>query len=609
MIRLPHLLLLVVGSQAASLNLRQHFTEEPSDITATTGDKVRFSCRVENRQGSCQWTQNGFGLGTDEELLGFSRYSYDMSDGRCDLLIEPVLVEDEGEYQCQAGAVSGVAAIKSVPAQLRVYQEPGRPHILQTKLGDVMEVVESQVVQLECDTQGGKPAADIIWRHGDGSRLESEVVDMISRMDDRKLFRTKSVLKFVPDRNEQIYCEAVSEVFRVPLKSPEIKIRLKNSPRANLKFSKEVVQVGENIQVDCEVEGTKKILQYHWSLDNNELPEEKMKVLRLENVQAGNDKMKIGCRVETESGASLQAEGRLAVSRQLAVTQHPANLTVAAGQSFSLQCGAEGAEDVEYVWTRDQRLVGMGPSLTLLGGAETAGEYICTAVANTNQPVSSRPGRVTLRRRPTLPQQRGTVYARIGATSRLSCRLENYHNGTTVGWKLEDRIISSDNVKHKIINLQNSSFLNTNLVIMDTEEKDFGTYICFADTSERTLEREVELRSENNYYFIMSLIGGLIVIFSLCFFLFIFLRKRLRNNSVQFMENQKEILKTEDKTVIERLLLKNDNFKIDQEFNCDDLINESTGLNLKKAKRLNRFYSAPNGSFASDNTVISYVHD
>ena len=75
------------------------------------------------------------------------------------------------------------------------------------------------------------------------------------------------------------------------------------------------------------------------------------------------------------------------------------------------------------------------------------------------------------------------------------------------------------------------------------------------------------------------------------------------------MENQKEILKTEDKTVIEKLLLKNDNFKIDQEFNCDDLINESTGLNLKKAKRLNRFYSAPNGSFASDNTVISYVHD
>ena len=89
------LLILIVGSEAASVSQTQYLRVEPSDVTATTGDTIRFNCQVTNKQGTCQWTRNGFGLGTDSALPPFSRYSYDLSEGRCDLLIEPVLVEDE----------------------------------------------------------------------------------------------------------------------------------------------------------------------------------------------------------------------------------------------------------------------------------------------------------------------------------------------------------------------------------------------------------------------------------------------------------------------------------------------------------------------------------
>ena len=610
MIRLI-LIALIVGSEAASVGPTQYLTEEPSDVTATTGDKVRLNCQVDNRQGTCQWTRDGFGLGTEPDLLPFSRYSYDLSEGRCDLLIEPVLVEDEGSFQCQVGAVQGVPALKSRPALLRVQQEPGRPHILQAKLGDVMDAVAGELVELECQTQGGRPAADIVWRHGDGSRLEAEVRDIISTMEDRKLFKTTSVLKFVPEQDEEIYCEAVSEAFPIPRKSPEMKIRVKDSGRASLQFSPDVVKVGEDVDVSCAVSGPTRVLKYNWRIDDTSLPAETSAVLKLEKVQAENNKMKISCRAETEAG-ELVAEGRLRVAAGLTITHHPESLEVEEGQEVSLTCTAQGAEVLEYVWTRleDNKLAGVGSRLSLVGGQETAGQYLCTVLSSHTAPLTSRPGRIAVRRRPGLRPGGAAVYGGLGTTSMLACQVENFHNSSSTGWRLQGNIIHSDGVKYKIINQQNASLLTTNLVIMDTQLTDFTTYQCFLESPEGSEEMDIELRNENNSYFIVSVIvnltGAILVFF---FILFLCWRRRVKRNSVQFMEKQKQILKTEDKSVIDKLLLKNENFKIDLDFNCDDLISESQELTLKKTKRLNRFYSAPNGSFCSDNTVISYVHD
>ena len=605
------LALLIVGSEAASVSQTQYLTEEPSDVTATTGDRIRFNCQVHNRQGSCQWTRDGFGLGTDSDLLPFSRYSYDLSGDRCDLLIEPVLLEDEGSFQCQVGAVQGVPALQSRPASLTVYQEPGRPHILEAKLGDVMDVVAGEVVELQCETQGGRPAADIIWRHGDGSRLEAEVRDIISTMEETKLFKTTSAIKFVPDQDEEIYCEAVSEIFSSPRKSPEMKIRVAGSALASLEFSSDEVEVGGDVDVSCLVSGGPGgVLGYQWSINDSPLPAETSATLRLEKVQAENNQTKISCRAETEAG-TLVAEGRLKVAAVLTITHHPEEVEVEEGQEARLTCLAEGGEVVEYVWTRaeDNRLAGVGSSLSLVGGEETAGRYLCTVISAHSAPLVSRPGRLSVRRRPHLGPG-GTVYGGLGTTSMLACQLENVANTSSLVWRLQGNIITSDGLKYKIINQHNSSILTSNLVIMDTQLTDFTTYKCILESPEGSEEMDFELRNENNSYFIVSIVvnltGGSLVLF------FIFLlcwRRRVKRNSVQFMEEQKQIYKTEDKSVIEKFLLKNENFKIDLEFNCDDLINDSPDLTLKKPKRFNRFYSAPNGSFSSDNTVMSYVHD
>merc|ERR1712243_260873 len=96
------------------------------------------------------------------------------------------------------------------------------------------------------------------------------------------------------------------------------------------------------------------------------------------------------------------------------------------------------------------------------------------------------------------------------------------------------------------------------------------------------------------------------------FGIFLFMRKRWISHNVEVMEEEKKrchenkIFKGVDTGILDKLLIKNNTFNIDMEFNHDDLDESST---LKKPSKINRFYSAPNGSFHSDNTVISFVND
>ena len=55
-------------------------------------------------------------------------------------------------------------------------------------------------VSLTCSSLGGRPAADIQWRHGDGSMVTGEMVDLVTLMDSVSVFRTVSTLRMVPGR-------------------------------------------------------------------------------------------------------------------------------------------------------------------------------------------------------------------------------------------------------------------------------------------------------------------------------------------------------------------------------------------------------------------------
>ena len=303
--------------------ISQHFQKEPEKVSATLGEQIRLRCDVKQIKGNCQWTKDGFGLGTDPDLTGFSRYSLNMLiENQCDLILDPVQSEDEGVYQCQIGAVQGVATITAKPVTLTVNHEPGLPHILQTKHGDVLEVFKGEEIILECESQGGIPAADIVWKHKDGTKITTEIVNLVTRMDDNRLFMTYSVIKFVPLRDEELVCTAFSDQFRAERVSNAVKIRLKHAPKIALKFSKENIGEGENIEVLCKAKAYPLNIRYTWFINNVEMLGEQKEVLKIENIKIDNDKMMIKCRAENSIGTTEESK-QLILSVQPKIGKHP----------------------------------------------------------------------------------------------------------------------------------------------------------------------------------------------------------------------------------------------------------------------------------------------
>jgi len=59
---LPDVLGLPISSEA------QYFIQSPSNVTVSEGSMARLTCKVANKVGECQWTRDGFALGTDKQL-------------------------------------------------------------------------------------------------------------------------------------------------------------------------------------------------------------------------------------------------------------------------------------------------------------------------------------------------------------------------------------------------------------------------------------------------------------------------------------------------------------------------------------------------------------
>ena len=609
-------------SSSSSLMTHQVISLHPSDTQVASGNKVVLNCRVENREGSCQWTKNGFGLGTDPDLPSYSRYSLENSGDHCDLIIDPVLAEDEAEFQCQVGPAAGQPGVSSNSVQVSVFHEPGVPHILQAKYGDLIEVEAGQEVTLECQTQGGKPGADVVWKHGDGSKVEAEVMDIVTRMEDERTFKTTSVLKMIPENNEDVYCEASSSMFPVPRQSPTVKIRIKDALSARLRFSKDVVKVGDDVDVRCIVENGNGVLSYTWFINNVEMKSEKLDTIRLEQVASEHDNLLIKCLANTNSG-HIEVESPLVVRSPLQVTSSPGSVMANVGDMVTLQCAVSGGDvdDVSVVWTRnsDNKLIGVGEQLNLKVTQEVVGDLTCTVISGDD--TVTAPAKVVLKQKPRVKIQGDKIqYISVGESAVLSCHVENYYDGTLVTWYKGNKKLNSDGTKYRIVqhkDQDNNELLKTDLVILNVQDDDFARYKCEASNEQGQDNGEIDLENENGGYWVISLVVNIVGAIFVSGFIgvFLYMRRKQRSN-VEFMEEEKQrylknqIFKGWDKSPLDKLLVKNQNFNIDLEFNCDeDDLNESSMLNLKKPKRINRFYSAPNGSFQSDNTVISFIND
>lgn len=153
-----HLLLLLLV-QLVSTN--QKFAIEPENQSVLLGTKITLPCRVVDLQGVLQWTKDDFGLGTHRNLSGFERYKMigTDNDGDYSLEIDAIELDDDAKYQCQVSpGPNGELGIRSRYATVTVLVPPEPPII---KQGTFKLTTEDDELQLECMSNGGKPAAEV----------------------------------------------------------------------------------------------------------------------------------------------------------------------------------------------------------------------------------------------------------------------------------------------------------------------------------------------------------------------------------------------------------------------------------------------------------------
>ena len=476
---------------------RPHLVRQPEDVTAVIGETVKMSCVVANREESsrCQWTRDGFGLGQDLELAGYERYRMeDSQTGECSLLISPVLLTDEAVYQCQVGTV------RSSNIKLVVNSPPSLPYITQAQMGDIVDIEEGEEVELQCETIGAKPRAEIQWRDSKGEIILSNMLETVTKDSQPGTFRTVSSIKLQPTEDTQLSCAAYSDVFPAMKESRQLTLRTNYKPRLSLNVtSQHEIQAGHDVTVTCTSQARPEIFSYKWFINQEEvLQSENTDTITIANISGDLNGAEVRCQAENKVGQS-EATVRLQVVFRPLVTRHPESVLARPGEKVSLHCGAQANPAPSYVWVRgaDHNIAGVSDTLTLTAGPDTEDTYTCKVFSD-GQELLSRPAILSLIRPPTVLDLHQKT-ARLGEAVVLHCDIFSLDNKTKINWTRNNDLVRPDGAKYRALPLVRNEKLgmfSSDLIIYNVQSEDLGHYGCFAQNEIGNDHREFLLEEE-----------------------------------------------------------------------------------------------------------------
>jgi len=329
----------------------------PSDTSVIRGERVMLQCEIAPRSSitSCSWSNSG------REVRMDSRHWLE----GCSLVIEPVQGSDEGSYVCSA-KTSNSQLLESRAASLEVLVEPGVPSILEAREGDWVEVDQGEELLLTCESQGGRPHAELQWRDAEGQRVFGHVQEHVTRIGSS--FKTVSTLRFNPLQPMAVTCTAHSEAFTKVASSRPLTVQL----RRKVEEEEVQVKIGATTELSCSHQGG----SFKWTLNSKEIEGESGNSLSIEDFTADFDNSVVRCLQEKMNGETRmirqfklkqeqeeeQEEGRKpARLEQASEMQYdqPAEVVssekpaASAGNIFT--CISEGEEssssgEFEYVW-------------------------------------------------------------------------------------------------------------------------------------------------------------------------------------------------------------------------------------------------------------------
>ncbi|PVD27436.1 hypothetical protein C0Q70_12595, partial [Pomacea canaliculata] len=464
----------------------QRFVTEPSNVSATRGSVVVLNCTIANRQGVVQWTQNKVALGADRPLPGYPRYSMigvetqlgpQESIGEWNLQIMDVRLEDDGEYQCQAGATATSRGIRSRVAIITVVIPPEHPTI---DGAPTIPVVLHRLTNVTCRANRGKPAATITWymdnqRITDRSpRLEEKFVDTVGMV---------TINASKTDAGRRIECRAINDFMEQPYRTFAT-IDVQYAPEITMALNlTRTIREYDYVRFQCSGTANPTDVAWKWYRNDVEMEGETTNTLVVHQISRDYDGDTVAC-VGTNRVGGTRRELTLRVEYGPRIIDIDPVVGADLQHSAQLRCMAEGNPNPHLIWTRKDR--GRPTPQTLSTSSVYRidyvtqahfGVYVCTA-SSSGFPDASKEVLLLQNSKPSIHSEK-EQYAALGDKGKVECIVHSVPKPDRIVWLKEGKPI--DYAASGRFSSEEKDLLygrTSVLHILKVQKEDFGNYNC-----------------------------------------------------------------------------------------------------------------------------------
>ncbi|XP_022247885.1 irregular chiasm C-roughest protein-like isoform X2 [Limulus polyphemus] len=467
-------------SQGSTLDItQQSFAIEPADRTAIQGDTIVLPCRVLNKKGTLQWTRDGFGLGSERSLAGFPRYTMVGSDeeGDYSLQITNVSLEDDAVFQCQVGASDRVKGIRSRSADFTVYEPP------RIVPNDFLETTAGMTVQLTCESNGGKPPAELAWLDGDGVVVTQGIEFTTQLLGDNK--RANAALKwtFKASRKHDgktCSCRSENPAIKQPMVAT-IKLTVKYPPEVTLTANRKKIMEFDDVQFTCDAVANPGDVTYKWYRNNQLVQQDHATTFRIPKVTRQLNRQTVSCEVGNKIGTT-KSTYTLNIHYGPVFKSSLENIAADLNKEVRLVCPVDSNPPPKITWTFEKSTHVVGTDIVLVipqVRPDRTGKYTCTASVP-GLPELSSDSFVYIKGPPVIKGP-DVQYGIEGQKVKVECLITSVPEPSRVVWMKRSQVVDIDNTEgYEIVTEHLPNGLKNLLIIHRAEETDFGDYNCSA---------------------------------------------------------------------------------------------------------------------------------
>ncbi|XP_077985400.1 kin of IRRE-like protein 3 [Glandiceps talaboti] len=550
---------------------QQTFRTQPAETRTAIGGapEVILHCAIDNIAGRVQWTKDGSALaGSHRNLPGYPRYTITGTEsiGEFHLRIAPVLLEDDGIYECQVGPSSGHTALRSTPARLIIQIPPEPPVIVGSKLRSVNASVSTN---LTCHSAYGNPAPTITWKKNGIVVAGAHSHSFLAQDETGKLSNTSSALVITPsiaDMGAVYTCESINLALELPLSSSTT-LDVQYAPMVGVIVDPEVTREGETISLKCKVDANPmEGISYEWLKDRVVMSDLVGDTIALEAVPPEYNQISIMCRVTNTAGKG-NASRTLTVQYGPRITKPPEDTAVDIGSTATFQCEAVGNPTPKITWKR------LGSNVMLSGMSTLQidkvhdtdfGVYVCTAHVPGFEDATTT-ATLHINSAPIITSN-PIQYAELHKTASLLCFTNTRPLPDKMEWEWEGGSIESGRdgrYSASIVDVEVYGGKLSNLTIRKVNRGDFMVYNCTVTNSMGIETFQVTLKEKEPpplIYIIGGVFGGFALILLVAVIVVLInrcpVRRKQRKAEKERIEispsQQKETFYPEDKTPIEK---------------------------------------------------------